>query len=197
MKLPNEIVEIISRQNGTITSRDIAATSVSRTMIGRYVAEGLLERGSRGVYVSPVAIQDELFALSRRSDRIVFSHATALFLHSISERTPFVHTVTVRSNDTLSASLRSDVKCFYVRDAIFGVGLTQVRTQFGNSVPCYDMERTICDIIRCRSRMDDESYLSSLKNYLKSPARNLARLGAYAAKMGIERKLSFAVEALI
>ena len=197
MKLPNEIVEIISRQNGTVTSRDIAATSVSRTMIGRYVAEGLLERVSRGVYVSPAAIQDELLALSKRSDRIVFSHATALFLHSISERTPFVHTVSIRSSDTLSASLRSDVKCFYVRDAIFGVGLTQVRTQFGNVVPCYDMERTICDIIRCRSRMDDESYLSSLKNYLKSPARNLPRLGEYAARMGMERKLSSAVEALI
>lgn len=197
MKLPNEIAELLGRQNGTVTSRDIAAVGVSRTMLGRYVVEGLLERVSRGVYVSPAAIQDELFALSKRSDRIVFSHATALFLHSLAERTPFVHTVSVRSGDTLSASLRSDVKCFYVRDAIFGIGLTQVRTQFGNVVPCYDVERTICDIIKCRSRMDDETFLSSLKNYLRFPARNLSRLGEYAARMGIERKVSSSVEALV
>lgn len=197
MKLPNEIAEILDRQNGTVTSRDIAAVGVSRTMLGRYVAEGLLERVSRGVYVSPVAIQDELFVLSKRSDRIVFSHETALFLHSLSERTPFVHAVSIRSSDTLSASLRSGVKCFYVRDVIFDIGLTQVRTQFGNVVSCYDAERTICDIIKCRSRMDDESFLSSLKNYLGSPARNLSRLGEYAARMGIERKVSSSVEALV
>lgn len=197
MKLPNEIVEILDRQNGTIISRDIAATDVSRTMLSRYVSEGLLERVSRGVYVSPTAIQDELFALSKRSDRIVFSHATALFLHSLSERTPFVHTVTIRSIATLPTTLRSGVKCFYVRDAIFDIGLITVKTQFGNVVPCYDMERTICDIIKGRSRMDDETFLSALKNYIKSPARNLSRLGEYAARMGIERKVASSVEALI
>ena len=197
MKLANEIAELLGRQNGTVTSRDIAAVGVSRTMLGRYVAEGLLERVSRGVYVSPAAIQDELFALSKRSDRIVFSHATALFLHSLSERTPFVHTVSVRSSDTLSASLRSDVKCFYVRDAIFGIGLTQVRTQFGNVVPCYDVERTICDIIRNRRRIGDELALDGVRQYAALKTKNLARLGDYSSRLGITDEVMRTLEVVL
>lgn len=197
MKLPGSITDILVRQNGTVTSRDIAAVGVSRTMLGRYVAEGLLERASYGVYVSPGTICDEHFALSRRFDRIVFSHVTALFLHGLSERTPFEHSISVRSDETIPASLREKARCFYVRPALFDLGLGTVRTQFGNLVPCYDPERTVCDMIRDRSRVDDETFLAAMRNYVAWKGRNLSRLGEYAHSMGVERRVNAIMEVLV
>lgn len=177
-----------------ISSRDVGALGLSRTMLGRYVRNGLLVRVSRGVYVVPSAIPDELFALSRQCDRFVFSHATAAFLHGISDRTPFDHMVSIRSSQTISRALRAKLTCFYVKDAIFSLGQANARTQFGNVVPCYDMERTICDMVRDRTRVDDETFLSVIKNYASSGKKDLSKLGHYAEVMGLSRKISSLME---
>lgn len=177
-----------------ISSRDVVSLGLSRTMLGKYVQNGCLEKASRGIYVLPSAIPDELFALSRQCARFVFSHATAAFLQGMSDRTPFVHSVSICSSQTISLALRRKLTCFYVKDALFSLGRASVRTQFGNVVPCYDLERTVCDMIRDRSRMDDETFLSVIRNYLSSDRKNLPRLGHYAEVMGLSKKLASLME---
>lgn len=39
------------------------------------------------------------------------------------------------------------------------------KTTFGNQVRCYNAERSICDMLRSRNRMDEETVISSLKKY--------------------------------
>ena len=194
MKIPKEIAEVLAKQKGTITSQDIKALGISRTMLGRYVSAGLLERVGRGLYTSVDSLPDEIFALSKRNEKMVFSHATALFLLGKSERTPFNHYVTVKSGDTIPVSLRQDLICFYVKDELFDLGRMDIATQFGNIVPCYNIERTICDFIRNRRRMDDELFLSTIKAYAVDKSRNLSRLGEYAHRMGIEEKVNRILE---
>lgn len=194
MRLPDILTTLLINQNGTITSRDVAEAGISRTMLGKYVAGGLLEHVARGVYSAADAIPDELFALSRRCDRIVFSHTTAAFLHGIAERTPFDHTVSVRASQTVPSALRAEVKCFYVKDSFFDLGLSTATTQFGNLVPCYDLERTICDLIKYRSRIDEESFLATLRNYFRSRGKNLQRLGSYAEKLKIAKRVNAITE---
>ena len=62
MKLPSSVVRVLDSQGGMITSRDVVALGLSRTMLGKYVQNGLLVRVSRGIYVVQAAIPDELFA---------------------------------------------------------------------------------------------------------------------------------------
>ena len=181
MKIPKNIADVLVKQKGTITSQDISALGISRTMLGRYVKSGLLE----------------IFALSRRNEKMVFSHATALFLLGKSERTPFNHYVTVKSGDTIPVSLRQDLICFYVKDELFDLGRTDVATQFGNIVPCYNLERTICDFIRNRRRMDEELFLATIKAYAADKSRNISRLGEYAQCMCIEDKVNKILEVIL
>lgn len=194
MKLPESIAQVLAKQKGTITSQDISALGISRTMLGKYVSAGLLERAGRGLYTNTNGLTDEIFALSKRSNKIIFSHSTALFLLGKSERTPFNHYVTVKSGETIPIALRRNLKCFYVKDDLFNLGKTDVATQFGNIVPCYDLERTLCDFIRCRRRMDEELFLATVKAYTADKSHNLSRLGQYALRMGIEDKVTKILE---
>ncbi len=194
MQLPGYISDLLAAQGGMLTSADVCRAGLSRTMLSRYVRAGLLDRVGRGEYVAAGAVSDELFFISRRQPRLVFSHLTALFLHGLSDRTPFCHCATVPSDSTVSAWLRSRVKCFYAAPAVYGLGLIEVATQFGNRVPCYDVERTVCDIIQGRARLDDESVIAALRNYAASGRRNLAKLGEYALALRIEGKVRRVLE---
>ena len=114
-----------------------------------------------------------MLSLSLRSERVIFSHETALYLHGISDRTPFVITVTAPSNCVPPHSLMEVCKPYYIKPELFEMGKEFVKSPAGNMVPVYDIDRTICDVIRCRNKMSSETFLFAIKAYAVSPKRNL------------------------
>lgn len=55
-----------------------------------------------------------------------------------------------------------------------------METTFSNEVPVYDMERTVCDVIRNRSNIEMQVFQDTLKRYVKRKDKNLRRLMQYA-----------------
>jgi hypothetical protein len=80
---------------------------------------------------------------------------------------------------------------------LFDLGRTNVTTQFGNIVPCYNLERTICDFIRNRGRLDEELFLATIKAYAVDKSHNISRLGDYAQCMGIADKVNKILEVIL
>ena len=81
----------ISEKNGAvITATDAKLQGISRAVLSNLSKQGKLQRISHGQYILPDTLEDEFFAVSLRSDKMIFSHETALFLHGISDRTPFM-----------------------------------------------------------------------------------------------------------
>ena len=98
MNINQTIYEEIKKNNNMITTSQVLSLGYSKQLLTNYVKEGLLERCRQGVYILPNTVHDDMYTIMLRSDRIVFSHDTALFLNGLSERTPFLHTVTIPTN---------------------------------------------------------------------------------------------------
>ncbi len=49
----------------------------------------------------------------------------------------------------------------------------------------YDLERSICDIIRSKKRLDMEQVKKSVRRYVASSRKNILKLQKYAKAMGI------------
>lgn len=191
------IMKELQRNNNTITTSQIVELGFSRALLSKYVKEGLLERSRQGVYILPDSVHDDMYTLMLRSEKIIFSHDTALFLNGLSERTPFEHSVTVPSNAVLSDILREDCNCYYIKPELFELGMVWKKTTFGNEVRCYDAERTICDLLRSRNRMDEETVISAIKNYAVFNDKDLNRLAAYAGKFRVSKVLKQYMEVLL
>ena len=189
--------DISNKNNGLILTKDAIGNGVSRASLSQLCKDGKISRVAMGQYVLSDSLNDEMLSLSVRSEVIVFSHESALFLNGISERTPFEHTVTIPSSKTLARSISSQCKIYYIKDDLHELGKVRLITPMGNSVPSYDMDRTICDIVRSRSRIADEIFLSSLKQYAVSPNKNLANLSLYADRMGILQQVRQYLEVLL
>ena len=105
-------------------------------LLSQYVEKGLLERIGHGVYTTPHTIIDDMFLLQCRSDNIIFSHDTALFLNGLSDRTPFMHIITIPSNTSLSKSIKENCVCYYIKPELHKLGMIREKTTFGNTVNC-------------------------------------------------------------
>ena len=70
-------------------------------------------------------------------------------------------------------------------------------TSFGHTVPVYDMERTIFDLIRSRSSVEKQTFQDAMKGYARRKDKNLRRLMQYAAALRVETKLRQYLEVLL
>lgn len=197
MKINAIIYEEIKRNNNMITTAGVTELGFSRAVLTNYVKQGLLERSRQGVYTLPDAVCDDMYILMLCSEKIIFSHETALFLNGLSERTPFMHAVTIPSNAVLPKSVKGECICYYIKPELHDVGVILKKTTLGNTVRCYNAERTICDILRSRNRVDEETVVSAIKNYAAYDKKNLNRLSVYARQFKVAKEVKKYLEVLL
>lgn len=197
MKINPKILETIKINNNMITTEQLVALGFSKTLLTKYTNAKLLERVSHGVYMLPDSLEDDMYILMLHSGKIVFSHDSALFLNGLSDRTPFKHSITIPSNSSLSAAIKLQCNCFYIKPELHELGLTSRKTTFGNEVRCYNPERTICDLIRSRSRCDEELVISAIKNYASSSNKNLNLLASYSEMLKVQGILKHYMDVLL
>lgn len=197
MNVNSTILQEIEKSNNVITTSQVIKLGYSKTLLTKYVKEGLLERNGHGIYSLPDKVTDDIYTLIMRSSKIIFSHDTALFLNGLSERTPFRHSVTIPSNSSLPYSIRNECNCFYIKPELHELGMIEIRTTFGNTVRCYNKERTICDFLRSRNRCEEEMVISSVKNYAISKDKNLNLLSSYADHLRVGKELKKYMEVLL
>ena len=85
----------------------------------------------------------------------------------------------------------------YVKDDIFSLGMIDITTINDLTVKCYDLERTICDIIKDKNRMDKEVYSKALKEYARRKDKDILKLLKYAKKLAIEKEVVELMEVLL
>ena len=160
MEINQVIMKEIQKNNNMITTAQVVALGFSRALLSKYVKEGLLERGRQGVYILPDSVHDDMYTLMLRSEKIVFSHDTALFLNGLSERTPFTHSVTIPSNSVLSDTLMEECTCYYIKPELLTLGMVWKKTEVMKEVFGFDkIERGLPHIVGQASIFKIESSL--------------------------------------
>jgi hypothetical protein len=92
---------------------------------------------------------------------------------------------------------QTDLVTHTIKSSLFELGKITMKTEFGNDITVYDKERTICDIIRSRSRIEKQIFNDGLKRYLNDTYKDLNKLHKYAKQMSIETILRNYMEILI
>ena len=187
VKINSSILEAIKNNNNMITTAQVVKMGFSRYLLSKYENEGLLERERQGVYILPDSVHDDMYTLTLCSSKIIFSHETALFLNGLADRTPFVHSVTIPNNTRVSRVMQEECTCYYIKPELYQIGAVTKKTTLGNEVRCYNAERTICDVLRSRNRLDEETVISAIKNYAISAEKDLNLLAIYSAQFGVEK----------
>ncbi len=192
-----KIEELIKQQNGTILSADLDKYGIPRKYLQRLIFEGKLEMCKRGVYVAIDAIEDEMFAMQKKYLKIIYSHETALFIHNLSERTPFEYSATVPSGYKVVSNVAERFKIYYIKKELHELGVVSTNSSFGNQIRVYNIERTICDIIKSRSRIDIQILNKALRRYVKIKSSDYSLLMDYAKKLKIETVLKNYLEVIL
>ena len=192
----DKILNYAKENNGYITTKEAESLEINTTFLTNLVNNNKLERVGSGIYKLPEYPIDNFYILSKTSKNMCYSHATALYLHDMSDRIPLIYDVTVPYNYSGTLLNSKNVSLRYIKDDIFGLGMIDIKTINDLTVKCYDLERTLCDIIKDKNRMDKEIYSKTLKEYAKNKDKYILKLVRYAKKLGIEDEVVELMEIL-
>ena len=196
IKFPNEqakiltdtIKQIMNTNNGMLSTRMIEPLNISRQYLSIMENNNDIEKVSRGIYLSPNAFEDSYFSFQQKYKKAIFSHMNALYFYGMTEEFPYNYTVTVPQSYHVD-TVNEKCNVFYVSDDIYELGIVEIETPNGNKVRAYDKERCICDIIRSKGRMDSEQVKKTIKQYMQSRDKDMAKLSEYSKNMGINKKV--------
>jgi len=191
-----KIYQLLEEQNGFFRTADLSERGIPRSYIALLLERGEIKRVSRGLYTSDDVFLDDMLILQTKFRNATFSHETALFLLGLSDRNPLFYTVTVPSGYNASGLKRDGAKVFFIKSELLELGLLTITSPFGNLIKTFDLERTICDIIRNRNKIDIQIVNQALKDYVKHKDRNFHRLFEYATKLRVSKKVREIIEVL-
>ena len=177
----------IARKNG-----------ISKARFYKYIHDNELEQVGHGIYTRKDDWVDELYLLHQRCPNAVFSHDEAFYYHGLTDREPLVHTLTIYSGYN-AHRLVADGSCkvYSVKRELLNLGKILVTDSCGNQIPMYDLERTVCDLVRSRSRIEIQEFNSVLKAYVLRKDKNLNRLMKYAKVFRVQNVIRKYMEVLL
>ena len=193
----NTLKEYI-QENLIITNKDAEELGYTRHNLSELTKSGQLERLRPGLYQLKGKVIDDFTLISSNSNRIIFSHQTALYLHDLSDRTPNVFHISVPQGYNASHIKKryEDLQVHYVKKDLYELGKTEIKSPQDSLISVYDIDRTICDIIIDREKIDKQIFIEAIKRYFKSQNKNLRRLIKYSRLFKIEDEVRKYIEVL-
>ena len=197
MTISDQILEMAKKNNGVVTTYDLSEKGILRGNLKNLVDDGWLEKTARGVYILPEIWEDEFVNLQARFKKGIFSSETALFLWDLTDRTPNRYNMTFPHNYNLTNVRNEGVNCSRVKLECYDTGISQLKSPGRNIITAYNMERTLCDILRKRSGVDTGVITEAFKRYAARKDKNIPLLSEYAKKFHVEEKVRRYLEVLI
>lgn len=192
-----KIKALVEQQKGMIQTAQVVEAGISKPTFYKYVEENHLEKMAHGIYISEDIWVDSMYIMHLRCGQIIYSHETALLFHDLTDREPDKYSVTVKTGYNPSKLKKDGMQVHCIKRELYDLGKTTMETTFGNEVPVYDMERTVCDVIRNRSNIEMQVFQDTLKRYVKRKDKNLRRLMQYAKALHVEKVLRQYLEVLL
>lgn len=192
-----KLAQLIEKNEGMLLTREAKDMGIHQQTIANFVKLNNLSKVRAGVYISESSFDDEMYRLQGIYKAAIFSYDTALYVHDLSDRIPLKYTVTVSRSHSHEGLRKANVKVISVQKELYDIGITTGKTMYDRPIKVYDAERTLCDCLGPRSRVDIALTSEAFKRYTTRREKNIPKLMEYATLFGVEKKVRTYLEVLL
>lgn len=189
MQSSEHIGALFQRYGGVMRRHELTQEGVHACTLHRMQKAGLIQKPRVGYY-EWVAEEgpNEAALILRLFPEAVMCMQSALYVYEYTDRVPSCWHLAVPQDAARSKYSRNypRVKAYFRTPESLQLGVTTATIE-GKEMPIYDRERTICDCIAQRNRMDREIFVKAIRAYCEDSRRNIPRLMEYAARLRLEK----------
>ena len=178
-----QILNLAKKNNGIITTKVITENKIARFYLTKLVKDKKLFRIDRGVYSIQKQDINPYYNMQNKSKKIIFSHFTSLEIQGLYKNIDTKTQISVPQSYN-AKKFTKNYKVFYNNKKNYKQGLIEYKYK-GNLLKVYDLERTVCDIIKDRNRFDELEYYRFINFYFSIEHLNYKKLLEYSTLLKI------------
>lgn len=187
--------KLTENTNGYFSLKTAAEFGITRWQLQELLRNGEIQKVSYGLYALKNVIPDELFITQLLSPRAIFSHESALFFNGYSDQIPFRYTISV-PHGYISKNLSEQYDVRHVAKESAEEGIKIIKSELGNDLRVYGIERTLCELLHKPSDLDKERFIPAIQKYLRSKNKDILILMHFAKMFRVEKRLLPYLEAI-
>lgn len=182
MKHP--IVELLGETGIVFRTKELHMQGINNYDISKLIAEGILEKLYQGVYTIGDIEKLKLTDINVIIENGIVSLTSSAFYYKLTNQEEGKITITL-NRDQKPPKIPYDLfSYYYTTSKFFDIGL-KIIDQNGRKLKIYDVERTVCDIIRHRSKYESCLIKEVMENYLKRKDVDIDKLLMYSKELRI------------
>ncbi|MBQ2937423.1 MAG: hypothetical protein IJE05_00830 [Clostridia bacterium] len=199
MKNYEKIVNFVNKKNNVITIDDFKKAKIGFYYINKLIEDNYISRIGKGIYGRTDSFEDEYFIIQNRYKNAIFSYNTALFFLNKTDVTPNIIDITIPNDYNVSTINTKQIRVHYSNRENIELGVIKIKSPFGNAIKAYNLERTICDIVKNENKcgLDIEQRNKIIKNAFANNDIDGTTIIQYAKKLKCERKIRTIMEVMI
>ena len=193
------IISFIQSKNNTITTKEFKQAKIGFYYINKLIEDGYIERRGKGIYGKTDSFEDEYFIIQNRYKNAIFSFNTALYFMNKTEVTPKVIDITIPNDYNVSTIDSKKIRVHYTSRENIDIGVIEIESPFGNKVKAYNLERTICDIVKNENKcgLDTEQRNKVIRRSFANNEIESTVIIEYSKKLKCEKKIRAIMELII
>lgn len=193
-------MRVLEKHHGFARTRDFLEAGISPYYVKKLESIGEIERVKQGVYRLASAGNEpisEMLEVSRLVPKGVICLLSALSYYELTTYHPWEYQIAIhRGGKKPRIPDYPPIKVMFFAEAQYKVGIDHINIE-GATVKIYNREKTICDIVRYREKIGIDLMKEGLRNYLRSPHKNITKLVSFADQLRIRTVLQKYLEVLI
>jgi predicted transcriptional regulator of viral defense system len=194
-----QIVLDLANTLGILRSRDLTRRGLSRAILQRLVAKGLLERINRGQYIAvgvELPAEQSLMGVARQYPGAVICLVSALRFHDLTTQSPRKVWVAIERGKRAPSQPPVTLEVVRFGGESYRRGI-EIHALGGVGVPVYAPAKTIADCFKFRNKVGLDLALEALRQYCAERRGTLDDLWQYAGICRVQNVMKPYLEALV
>ena len=197
MKTLELINDLLDKNKGIITTEEVIHSGVSKPAFYAMVRELGLKKAAHGIYTDDVNNIDDKYILQLKYPRAVISHDSAAFIHGLLPSGPDRLAVTLNTGINPGRLTQNGIKVYTIKEELLELGKITIYDEYGQYINVYNIERTVCDIVRCRNKLGSDVVSKVMKAYAGQRDRDIVKLMLYAKSFRVRNIIREYMEILL
>ncbi len=177
-------IEILTSQGIIFRTKDLNAQGISNYEISKLIKEEVITKLYQGVYTLGDINNLQITDINVIVENGIISLSSAAYYYKLTTGETGKITLTL-DREQKPPKLPYDLFCYYYTTSRFyDIGL-KVIDQNGRKIKIYDVERTVCDMIKHRSKYGLQMVREVIENYLARDDADVEKLIAYSKELRV------------
>lgn len=190
------IEDFFLRNGGLVEMKRLKEAGFTHYQLNNLISTGQVIKVKHGLYKWNDTDHDELGVVMRVVTQGICCLFTACQHYELTTFVSSEYHLAIPKKSKIVLPDYPPVKLYYWNETSYATGITQI-TSHGFTIPIYDVEKTVCDMMRLRNKIGMDTVKEVVEAYLERKDRNLVKLSNYARALGIGTYISNSLSLLL